>query len=144
MGGGSPILFLLPALAGSYETKERGILPDATCVRQAAQVQVAPCAAGSHCASHHRDADASKFARRVECRGRAHEASAIFPRRTRAVARSGSRDAPQRSNGRSARSRRRARPRPTPSSNAARTREIRARRSASTGILSLIFAFSLL
>src|SRR6266851_359993 len=56
MGGGSPILFLLPAFAGSYETKERGILPDATFVRQAAQVQVAPCAAGSHCASHHRDA----------------------------------------------------------------------------------------
>src|SRR6266851_6808389 len=109
MGGGSPILFLLPAFAGSYETKERGILPDATtCIRQAAQVQVAPCAAGSHCASHHRDADASKFARRVECRGRAHEASPIFPRRTRAVARSGSRDAPQRSNGRSTRSRRRA------------------------------------
>src|SRR5713226_5296176 len=49
MGGGSPSPFLLPALAGGYETKERGILPDATCVRQAAQVQVAPCVAGSHC-----------------------------------------------------------------------------------------------
>src|SRR6266446_6543565 len=40
MGGGSPHPpFLLPAFAGGYESKEKGILPDATCIRQAAQVQ---------------------------------------------------------------------------------------------------------
>src|SRR6266436_7908205 len=69
--GGSSFPFLLPLFAGSYETKERRILPDATCVRQAAQVQVTrnPCAAGSHRASRISVVDASKFARRVEWRG---------------------------------------------------------------------------